>query len=103
MKSLNTLPDSIPEEIWNIWWDERTKVGMMNDKHLENALLKLQGLGKEEYDAPDELRRQWLTILVKEKSRRAEMRKATLVKHDPSCDGIIGGVCVCGYSDSRQK
>lgn len=76
---LYLLPLEMPDDIGMLWWDGRTRVNMMADRHLENAMLKLQGLGKSRYDAPDELRRQWLYILSTEFARRKSERHATKI------------------------
>jgi len=78
-KELYALPLEMPDDIGMLWWDGRTRVNMMVDRHLENAMLKLQGLGKSRYDAPDELRRQWLSILSTEFARRRREFLATKI------------------------
>ena len=67
------------EEISDLWWDERTKVSMMADKHLENALIKLQGLGKEPYEGEPELRTRWISVLRLEQIKRASEARATKI------------------------
>jgi len=74
---LADIPPETPDDIGELWWDERTKVSMMVNRHLENAMLKLQGLGKTKYDAEDGLRRKWLYILATERDRRGRERHAT--------------------------
>lgn len=64
------------EKVSDIWWDERTKVGMMDDKHLANAINKLQGYAKEQYEGSDELKAKWIYILRLEQEKRVDMRKA---------------------------
>ena len=77
---LNQIPEEPIEDISQLWWDERTKVGMMDDKHLQNALLKLQGLSlKGSYIGEPELRSKWIEVLRKEQLKREHMRRAAKV------------------------
>jgi len=52
---------------------------MMADKHLENALIKLQGLGKEPYEGEPELRTRWISVLRLEQIKRASEARATKI------------------------
>lgn len=82
MSKINSELSPVPDQYTDtssLWWDERTKVSMMADKHIENALVKLQGLGKTQYDSPAELRRAWIEILVTERAKRAREKRATKV------------------------
>lgn len=73
------IPDNLPEDLGDLWWDERTKISMMADKHIENAINKLMGLGKTKYDMPDELRRRWVSILSMVRAQRLRESRATKV------------------------
>lgn len=67
-------------KIPNLWWDERTKVGMMNDKHLANAINKLQGNSVEQYEGSDGLKSKWIYALKLEQIRREDSRKNSFNK-----------------------
>lgn len=75
--SLKDAQDGVID-ISQIWWDGRLKVGMMADKHLDNALNKLMGLGLSEYE-DKELTNRWIQILSMEKLKRLRLRKASKV------------------------
>lgn len=86
-KALNPISDkSLNDAINGIvsvsewWFDEASKVSMMPDKRIENALLKLQGLGKTSYNAEPELRSRWIWALRLEQMKRADEARASFEK-----------------------
>lgn len=68
---------NVSELVWRSG-EEYQPLKMFSDIHIRNAVLKLIGFAKEEYDAPEELKLRWLTALKLEWQKRLAERNVTL-------------------------
>lgn len=85
-RELNKLTDEQIEDIASgkinpstLWWDEATRVDMMADRHLENAINKLKGLGKSTYIGDSDTKKNWIYVPELEQDKRKKDRLATKV------------------------
>jgi hypothetical protein len=85
LRQLQQIPSDF-DDVSNLWWDERIKVAQMSDKHLDNAIQKLERC-EYEYDS-ETLRLRWIALLKIEYFKREHERLATFNQNNDKMKAV---------------